>query len=39
MQAGGSTITSHVATAVGVVRAYIPASTAAKKVFYRLKVR
>ena len=39
MQAGGSTITSHVATAVGVVRTYIPASTAAKKVFYRLKVR
>lgn len=39
MQVGGSTISSYVATQVGVVRAYIPVSAAAQKVFYRLKVR
>ncbi|NDG72463.1 MAG: hypothetical protein EBY32_14450 [Proteobacteria bacterium] len=39
MQAGGSKISSHVATDVGVVRAYIPTSIAAKKVFYRVKIQ
>jgi hypothetical protein len=39
MQAGGSKISSHVATDVGVVRAYIPTSIAAKKVFYRAKIQ
>jgi hypothetical protein len=39
MQVGGSTISSYVATQVGVVRAYIHVSAAAQKVFYRLKVR
>ena len=39
MQVGGSTISSYIATQVGVVRAYIPVSAAAQKVFYRLKVR
>ena len=39
MQVGGSTISSYVATEVGVVRAYIPVSAAANKVFYRLKVQ
>lgn len=39
MQAGGSKISSHVATDVGVVRAYILTSIAAKKVFYRVKIQ
>lgn len=39
MQAGGSKISSHVATDVGVVRAYIPTSIAAKKIFYRVKIQ
>jgi hypothetical protein len=39
MQAGGSKVSSHVATDVGVVRAYIPTSIAAKKVFYRVKIQ
>lgn len=39
MQAGGAKISSYVATDVGVVRAYIPTSIAAKKVFYRVKIQ
>jgi hypothetical protein len=39
MQAGGSKISSYVATDVGVVRTYIPTSNAAKKVFYRVKIQ
>jgi len=39
MQAGGSAISSYVATEVGAVRAYIPTSTAAKKIFYRVKIQ
>jgi hypothetical protein len=39
MQAGGAKISSHVATDVGVLRAYIPTSIAAKKVFYRVKIQ
>ena len=39
MQAGGPKISSHVATNVGVVRAYIPTSITAKKVFFRVKIQ